>query len=162
MEKRDAHGAGPRQMTIGALARRLGVHPRALRYYERIGLLVPSSHTAAGYRLYSERDAERATFIRRAQTYGLSLDEIAGILAVHDGGAPPCRHVRALADSRVRELDARLAELLALRAELTQLAESATQVEPICGASDDICLAFGGAAHLPATATAHQLPHATP
>jgi MerR family regulatory protein len=32
-------------MTIGALARRAGVNPRTLRYYERIGLLAPSART---------------------------------------------------------------------------------------------------------------------
>jgi len=129
-------------MTIGALARRLGVHPRALRYYERIGLLAPATRTDAGYRLYSEQEAERAMFIRQAQTFGLSLDDIAGILAVRDGGAPPCQQVRALAEEHLRALDERIAALLALRASLLWLAESATQVEPTCQQSASICLAF--------------------
>lgn len=137
-----AHRDETSLLTIGALARRLGVHPRALRYYERIGLLKPSSRTGAGYRLYSERDAERLAFIRRAQTFGLSLNDIASILAVRDGGLAPCRHVRALAESRVKALDARLAEMLRLRAELAQLAEHATAVEAACQMSDGICLAF--------------------
>ena len=48
----------------------LGVNPRTLRYYERIGLLAPSARTEAGYRLYSDQDADRLAFIRRAQTLG--------------------------------------------------------------------------------------------
>lgn len=140
-------------ITIGTLARHLGIHPRALRYYERIGLLTPTSHTTSGYRLYSERDEQRVTFIRRAQCFGLSLDEIAGILAVRDNGAPPCRHVSALAETRMRALDARLAELLALRAELRCLAESAAEVESVCAASDAICLAFDAAADTPKATT---------
>ena len=137
-----AHRATTPLLTIGALARRLGVHPRALRYYERIGLLTPSSRTEAGYRLYSERDAARVEFIRRAQTFGLSLQDIAGILSVRDSGAAPCRHVRALAEQHMQALDARLAELLALRAELAHLADHAAEVEPTCQRSDAICLAF--------------------
>jgi DNA-binding transcriptional MerR regulator len=137
-------------MTIGVLARRIGVHPRALRYYERIGLLRPADHTAAGYRLYTERDEQRVAFIRHAQTFGLSLDEIAGILAVRDSGAPPCRHVGAIAEARIHALDARLNELLALRAELSRLAETAATIEPTCQSSDSICLAFGGAPTSPA------------
>jgi len=129
-------------MTIGALARRLVVHPRALRYYERIGLLTPSSRTEAGYRLYSERDAVRVEFIRRAQTFGLSLHDIASILAVRDGGAAPCRQVRALAEAYTQALDMRLAELLRLRGELAQLARHATEVEAVCQESNGICLAF--------------------
>lgn len=129
-------------MTIGTLARQLNIHPRALRYYERIGLLTPSGRTPTGYRLYSGRDAARGAFIRRAQTFGLSLDDITGILAVRDSGVPPCRHVRALAESHIRTLDAQIAELLALRADLAHLAESAAQVEPACQVSASICLAF--------------------
>ena len=138
----DAHRHETPLLTIGALARRLGVHPRALRYYERIGLLAPSSRTTAGYRLYGERDAERVAFIRRAQSFSLSLNDIAGILAVRDGGSAPCRQVRALAEAHVQALDARLAELLRLRAELALLAEHATEVEAACQTSDGICLAF--------------------
>jgi DNA-binding transcriptional MerR regulator len=132
-------------MTIGVLARRLSIHPRTLRYYERIGLLTPAGHTDTGYRLYSEREAQRVAFIRRAQTFDLSLDEIAGILGVRDDGAPPCRHVSVLAAEHLRALDIRLAELLTLRAELAWLAESAAQVEPVCQDSGAICLAFDNA-----------------
>ena len=53
-------------MTIGELAKQANVNPRTLRYYERIGLLVPSARTDAGYRLYTERDAARLAFIQRA------------------------------------------------------------------------------------------------
>lgn len=137
-----AHRVESSLLTIGALARRLGVHPRALRYYERIGLLKPSSRTAAGYRLYSERDAERLAFIRRAQTFDLSLNDIASILAVRDGGLAPCRRVCALAEAHIQALDARLAELRRLRDELAQLATHATEVEAACQVSDGICIAF--------------------
>ena len=148
-----AHTTASALMTIGTLARHLGIHPRALRYYERIGMLTPTSHTASGYRLYDERDEQRVAFIRRAQSFDLSLDEIAGILAVRDGGAPPCQHVRVLAETRIQALDARLAELLALRAELGHLAASATQVESTCAASGAICLAFDAAPDAQATMT---------
>lgn len=129
-------------MRIGELAQRAGINPRTLRYYERIGLLVPSARTAAGYRLYSSRDADRLAFIRRAQTLGLSLTEIADIIALRDGGTPPCRHVRALAELRIRAIDHQIAELEALRADLVQLAERADAVEAASSAGSSICLAF--------------------
>ena len=129
-------------MRIGELAQRAGINPRTLRYYERIGLLAPSARTEAGYRLYSEVDADRLAFIRRAQTLGLSLAEIADIIALRDGGMPPCRHVRALAELRVAAIDQQIAELAALRADLIQLAERADTVEAACSAGSSICLAF--------------------
>ncbi len=85
-------------MRIGELAHRAGINPRTLRYYERIGLLAPSARTEAGYRLYSDKDADRLAFIRRAQTLGLSLAEIADIIALRDSGTPPCRDVHAVVE----------------------------------------------------------------
>ncbi len=130
------------RMTIGQLARKLGINPRTLRYYERIGLLIPSARTAAGYRIYSELDAERLAFIRRAQRLGWSLDEIASIIAVRESGSPPCRHVRALAEAKAWEIAARIVELETLRQEMGQLARVAVEVEPACAESSSICLAF--------------------
>ncbi len=130
------------ELRIGELASLAGINPRTLRYYERIGLLPPTARTPAGYRLYSAKDTERLAFIRRAQTLGLSLTEIADILALRDGGTPPCRHVRSLAELRIAAIDRQMAELEALRADLVQLAERADAVEAACRAGSSICLAF--------------------
>ncbi len=128
-------------MTIGELARWANVNPRTLRYYERSGVLTPTARTDAGYRLYTERDAARLAFIRRAQTLGLSLTEIADIIAVREAGIAPCRHVRAIAETKAAAIDARIAELWALRSELTRLVERAGAVEDICVGDSSICLA---------------------
>ena len=45
-------------MTVKEVSRLTGVSIRALQYYDRIGLLHPSGHTEAGYRLYDEADLE--------------------------------------------------------------------------------------------------------
>ncbi len=87
-------------MTIGEAARRAAVNARTLRYYERIGVLVPSARTSARYRLYTSGDLARLRFIRRAQRLGLSLAEIAAVLAVCDAGRAPCRHVQPCAQPR--------------------------------------------------------------
>jgi DNA-binding transcriptional MerR regulator len=39
-------------ITIGALAKRTGVHIETIRYYERIGLLPHPDRSEGGYRLY--------------------------------------------------------------------------------------------------------------
>ncbi len=129
-------------MRIGELARNAGINTRTLRYYDRIGLLAPSSRTAAGYRVYTVRDAERLAFIRRAQGIGLSLAEIAEIIAVRSGGAAPCGHVRTLAVAKIAEIDARIAELEALGAEMRRLAERARDVEPTCYRRSSVCAAI--------------------
>jgi len=128
-------------LTIGAFARQVELNPRTLRYDERIGVLTPAGRTDAGYRLYTERDAARLAFIRRAQALRLSLTEIAGIMAVRDTGIAPCRHVRAVAQAKVAEIDARIAELQALRGALTRLTERTSAVEDSCLGGSAVCLA---------------------
>ena len=67
-------------VTIGKLAKDIGIGAGALRYYERLGLLPPASRTASGYRVYDSDAATRLRFIRRAQALGFSLEGIAELL----------------------------------------------------------------------------------
>lgn len=71
-------------MTIGLLARRFGLSRSTLLYYDRIGLLKPSGRSGAGYRRYTDRDAEELARICLYRQTGLSLE---GIRALRGGGA---------------------------------------------------------------------------
>lgn len=108
----------PRPLTIGQAAQAAGLTRKALRVYEGKGLLPEAQRTTAGYRLYNERDVELLTFIRRARTLGLHLGDIREIIAIRDGGVPPCETVRELLDTRIVEIDATITELRALRTTL--------------------------------------------
>ena len=57
---------------FGALT---GVTVRALQHYDRLGLLTPS-RTAAGHRVYGERDRQRLRHIMALKAVGLSLQQI--------------------------------------------------------------------------------------
>ena len=57
-----------------------GVTVRALHHYDRLGLLKPSGRTAAGYRLYGERDFARLQQIVTLKFIGLSLKQIKDVL----------------------------------------------------------------------------------
>jgi DNA-binding transcriptional MerR regulator len=46
-------------LKVGELAQRAGLTVRALHHYDAIGLLKPSLHTEAGYRLYTAGDVAR-------------------------------------------------------------------------------------------------------
>src|SRR5438034_767533 len=61
-------------------AKAAGVTVRALHHYDRLRLLKPSRYTAAGYRLYSERDFARLEQIVALKFIGFSLNEIRKIL----------------------------------------------------------------------------------
>ena len=62
---------------IGELARRYALKTDTLRFYDKHGLLKPSSRSQSGYRMYSEADAERLCFILRAKETGFSLTNLA-------------------------------------------------------------------------------------
>ena len=64
----------------GEFARRASVTLRTLRYYDRVGLLCPSRHTEAGYRLYTDEDLIRLQQILGLRFLGLSLQEIQDLL----------------------------------------------------------------------------------
>lgn len=117
---RDAaeRGAEPRRLKIGEVARRSGVGIETLRFYERQGLVGRPARTESGYRLYDASILEQLEFIRRAQTLGFSLAEIARITAESRAGHSPCAEVREIVRERLRELDERLAELKRSRREL--------------------------------------------
>jgi MerR family transcriptional regulator, thiopeptide resistance regulator len=68
-------------MKIGELARRTGVSIRTLHYYDEIGLLSPSLHSAAGHRVYGLREITRLQQIRSLQQIGFSLKEIRSMLS---------------------------------------------------------------------------------
>ncbi|MFY9916806.1 MAG: MerR family transcriptional regulator [Mycobacterium sp.] len=66
--------------TVGAVATLTGVSVRTLHHYDRIGLVVPSVRTPAGYRGYTDADIERLHLVLVYRSVGLPLDEIRTLL----------------------------------------------------------------------------------
>lgn len=66
---------------IGRLAREFGLSRSTLLYYDRIGLLQPSGRSEASYRLYAESDRRRLEMICAYRRAGLTLEDIARLLA---------------------------------------------------------------------------------
>jgi DNA-binding transcriptional MerR regulator len=116
-------------MLISEVARRSGVAPRTLRYYEAIGLLRPE-RTPAGYREYDDRVFDRLTFIRSAQALGLSLAAIRSIVTVRDNGEAPCAHVTELLKERSTAIAQTIRELRTLQSELRVLMARAEGFNP--------------------------------
>jgi len=105
----------------GELARLAGVSTDTLRHYERKGLLVRPRRSPNGYREYPGVALDRVRLVRNALGIGFTLKELARILGVRDRGGAPCHQVRALAETKLTEVEIQLGELTALRAELRRL-----------------------------------------
>ncbi|MGH2463570.1 MAG: heavy metal-responsive transcriptional regulator [Candidatus Limnocylindria bacterium] len=117
-------------MRIGELARRSGVAPTALRYYEQVGLVAAPQRTEAGYRTYGDDALERLAFIRSAQAVGLTLAQVRQVVSIRDAGEAPCRQVTELIDRRHIEVRRRIADLRQLERQLAQLRARAEHLRP--------------------------------
>src|SRR5918995_425705 len=112
-------------MTVGQAARAGGLSPKAIRLYETRGLIEPAPRTVSGYRTYGPDDVALLTFIRRAKSLGLRLDEIRQIIDLQRGGRQPCTTVLALVEGRITEIDNTIADLQALRTSLAAVRHDA-------------------------------------
>ena len=65
---------------IGALAKLTGVSHKAIRHYEALGLIPPPQRKGR-YRIYNRADADLICMIKRAQSLGFTLKEIAGVVS---------------------------------------------------------------------------------
>ncbi len=71
-------------LKIGEVAKKTGISIRSLRHYDEIGLLKPSSHSEAGYRLYIKSDILRLQQIVSLQQMKFPLKRIQSILMGQD------------------------------------------------------------------------------
>jgi DNA-binding transcriptional MerR regulator len=111
----------PEYLRSSDLARLAGVSTDTLRHYERKGLLARPRRSSNGYREYPASALDRVRLVQRAVAIGFTLDELSRILSVRDRGGAPCREVRALAGTKLAEVESQLDELNALRDELQRL-----------------------------------------
>jgi DNA-binding transcriptional MerR regulator len=97
-------------ITIGELARSVGVPDSTVRYYEKQGLLRPSGRTSGNYRQYAPEAIDRLRFIRAAQASGFALKDIAALVDFQDGIAP-CEDVRLIISERLKDVSRQMQEL---------------------------------------------------
>ncbi|MDX3076078.1 MerR family transcriptional regulator [Streptomyces sp. NPDC088354] len=124
-------------MRIGELAERAGTTPRALRYYESLGLL-RARRAGNGYRAYDEADLRLLRQIQLLRDFGFELEDTRPFVDCLRAGHPEGDSCPASLEAyrrKLAELDDGLARLTEARdriAEQLARAESATAPEPRC------------------------------
>ena len=73
-------------LRVSDLAERAGIAPSTVRFYERAGLLSPARRAENGYRVFEESALEEQAFISRAKGIGMSLEDIADLVAAWPTG----------------------------------------------------------------------------
>lgn len=112
------YGVMSKQITIGELAKRVGLRPSAIRYYEDQGLLTPDGRTESGYRLYGPAAEKTLRLIQRAQRLGLSLDDIRHLLKGYHHNDLSDEAIIHIVEARAITLEQQLTELLVWQHEL--------------------------------------------
>ncbi|HVA05723.1 MAG TPA: MerR family transcriptional regulator [Acidimicrobiales bacterium] len=112
-------------LRISRAALELGVSARTLRYYEELGLLVPSGRTSGGERRYTEADLEQLRrILSLKEVLGMNLEEIKSVVTVETRLTELRSSYRAHKDDPSPDaqdaLRAILAEALTLREELSR------------------------------------------
>jgi len=119
-------------LKISTVAQTLNISADTLRYYEKIKLLPPISRTKSGIRLYSDKNLSQIKFIKRAQTMGFSLAEIAQLLEFRKAPQQAKPEVRLLAKEKLCDIEQRVKTLQSLQVELTLLINLCHQSESGC------------------------------
>lgn len=130
----------PGSYTIARLAAAASVHVETIRYYQRRKLVPKPIPPHGGIRRYTEADAERLRFIKRAQAMGFTLIEIESLLRLRTRGS--CHATRELAATKLQIIDDRIRELHQLRGELAELITScdANSEDSICPVIERLAL----------------------
>jgi Hg(II)-responsive transcriptional regulator len=108
-------------MTVGRLAKSVGVNIQTIRYYERQKLLPRPRRREAGYRQYGPSDVQRLRFILRAKAVGFTLKEISALLALRVDPQTGCRDVQSIAQEALHHIENRLRELERFQTALIEL-----------------------------------------
>lgn len=109
-------------LRIGELAQLAGTNNETLRFYEARGLMDEPRRSESGYRLYTEDDVSRVTFIMRAKRMGFSLNEIAELLSLRvTREEATCGEVKEIAEAKLEAIDEKIAELHRMKGALQQI-----------------------------------------
>ncbi len=112
------------ELKIGEVAQMSGLSVKTIRYYEDIGLLAPTvERSSTGYRLFHVQVLKRLAFIKRAQSLGLSLEEIKPLLARHDQGELPCPEVKQQLQSKIQAIATQIEALKTRQIELQTIVD---------------------------------------
>mgnify|MGYP001851996729 FL=1 len=111
-------------MTVGEVAKKMGVSVRTLQYYDELGLLSPSAQSEGGRRLYSQREIIKLHQILSLKSLGFSLEEIKSrivSLETPEQVASALSEQAEVLKAKISALSQSLSEVLALREEVLKM-----------------------------------------
>ncbi len=111
-------------MTVGEVAKKMGVTVRTLQYYDKEGLLSPSAESEGGRRLYTDKDLITLHQIISLKSLGFSLEDIKERLISLETPADVANALTEQADDirkKIEQLEAALSAIEQLKTEVLQM-----------------------------------------
>ncbi len=124
-------GTNIKALTIGRLARAVGINLETVRFYERQGLLPKPPRSASGYRLFPAEASRRLKFIKRAQELGFSLCEIRELLALRLSPRTTSAEICKRTEAKIADIEGKIKSLDSMRKTLVKLARSCGGCAPL-------------------------------
>lgn len=111
-------------MTVGEVAKKMGISVRTMQYYDKQGLLSPSCESEGGRRLYTDKDVVQLHQILSMKHLGFSLDDIKNrliTLETPDDVAKVLTEQASIIREKIESLEESLKEVEALKIEVLQM-----------------------------------------
>lgn len=100
-----------------------GVGVETVRFYQRKELLREPKRDGL-VRTYTEEDAQRIIFIKKAQELGFSLAEVKDLLELNTKSRVTCGTVKQKTLAKISEIDAKIADLQKMKSSLVRLSQA--------------------------------------
>ena len=120
------------ELTISEVARRAGLRPSTIRYYEQIGILLPARRMS-GQRRYDGAVLRRLAVIQRARQTGFTLDEIRELFFGFAVATPPSKRWQKLSRRKLAELDEAVGRIRTMQNLLRRLENCRCDALDECG-----------------------------
>ncbi len=110
-------------MNIGQASEHSGLPAKTIRYYEEIGLVL-ADRMDNGYRAYDEAHIHKLRFLKRARSLGFGVEECRQLLSLYEDKNRSSADVKAMAETRLDEIDRKIEDLKDLRDTLSTLVDA--------------------------------------
>jgi MerR family transcriptional regulator, copper efflux regulator len=124
-------GEAMKPLSIGEVARRVGIGVETVRFYERQGLISDPARSLSGYRQYDEETVARLLFIRQAKELGFTLNEIKELLSLRFDPTSSCADVKGRAEAKIADVEEKIRTLQRIKKALVRLTEACSGDGPI-------------------------------
>lgn len=123
---------------IRQLSEKLDMNPKTIRFYEEIGLIPKAERNISNYRIYTENDFKRLSFVKKARSLGLSIENIKNIMSIREEGKLPGSQVINLLQTESIDLEKKIKDMIIFKEKLDQCIVNFKEHIDVCH-SGEIC-----------------------